>query len=128
VATIEAGTTTTLLGAQVVGMVTLVGTKTTDEAGIETIAVLGMLQTKLLETDDGTLVKSTMATEVDEAITMISLNGNEVTYESGTTTGDDQVVGTVTVCGTVTNELTGTSTTAVDGTDWMIDDGTQVGR
>jgi hypothetical protein len=46
------------------------------------------------------LVYEITAADGEEAIVMIELLGNDETQEIGTTTGDDQVVGTTTVTGT----------------------------
>jgi hypothetical protein len=77
--------------------------------------------------DVGTLVFEIIAIYGDEAETTTWLNGNELTHEIGTMTGDDQVDGTVTVDGTYKNELTGIETKAVVGTDWIKLDGSDDG-
>jgi len=47
----------------------------------------------------------------------ISVVGSDETKLIGTTTGDLHELGTATVAGTKTNELNGTATTALEGTD-----------
>jgi len=123
-ATAENGTTTTLLGAHDDGTVTLFGTKAMLDDGNDTTAVDGIEKTTESGTVDGTLVKSTMAIEL---ITTTWLNGNEVTNDNETATGEFHDDGTVTDDGTETNELTGTETTTDVGTDWITDDETQLG-
>jgi hypothetical protein len=73
------------------------------------------------------LVYSTIATDGDEAETTTSVLDNEVTHEIGTATGDDHVDGTVTDDGTKINELVGTVTRAVLGTETITDVGTDSG-
>jgi hypothetical protein len=51
----------------------------------------------------------------DDAIVITWLLGKDETHETGTTTGDDQVVGTTTVTGTETNDETLTETIALLG-------------
>jgi hypothetical protein len=85
----------------------------------ETTADVGTTDITLDGTYVGTLVYSMITAEGDEAIVIYFVDGNDETHETGTTTTEleAQVVGMTTVAGTNTNELTGTTTTAVDGTD-----------
>jgi hypothetical protein len=101
---------------------------TTADDGTEAMTDVG--------TESGTLVHETIATDGDEAATIIWVDGKLETNESGTTTGDDQVDGTVTVCGTetATDETTydenveaATVRTADDGTEATTDVGTDDG-
>jgi DICT domain-containing protein len=102
------------------GMVTDDGMKTNDEvATVETIEA-GTLKIYDEATDDGTLVYSTIANPaVVKRMTWVE--ANEATADVATTTGDDQTDGMVTDDGKVTK------VTALDGIDWMTDDGTDDG-
>jgi folate-binding Fe-S cluster repair protein YgfZ len=88
----------------------LTGTDTTIVDGTDWISVSG--------TESGTFVHKTITADVDEAIVISSVDGNEETHEIGTTTIDEEAhdVGTTTVFGTYTNDETGTLTMAVLGT------------
>jgi len=73
------------------------------------------------------LVHSTITADGDEAIVRTTDDGKLSTHETGTTTGETQVDGTVTTDGTVTNDEVGTETTAVDGTEAITEVGTEFG-
>jgi hypothetical protein len=96
----EAGTTTG--DDQVLGTATVVGTKTNDETGTVTTNELGTETTTLDGTDDGTLDEAMIAIDGDEAIMMNDDDDNDETSETGKTTGDDHVDGTVIEFGTET--------------------------
>jgi hypothetical protein len=83
------------------------------EAGTETIRLDG--------TDVGTLEYWTTTNDGDEVTTTICDVVNVPAYDNPITTGLDHVVGIVIDLGYVT------VTTAVDGTDWIKDDGYVVG-
>jgi len=64
-------------------------------------------------------VHSTITADGDDLMVIKSDDGSDETQDNGTTTAELEAheVGITTVAGTKTNELTGTSTIAVDGTD-----------
>jgi len=110
------------------------GTKTNDEVATVTTADDGTEAMTDVGTEFGTLVQATMATDGDEATTTTSVDDKLETHEIGTTTGDDQVDGMVTVAGTETETETdethcetATVTTALDGTEAMTEVGTEFG-
>jgi hypothetical protein len=88
--------------------------------GTEAIAVEG--------TEFGTLVQATMTEFGELAIVITNEAGSDETSEAATTTGELQELGTTTVAGTTTNELTATDTKFDDGIvpiiESGIDDGT----
>jgi hypothetical protein len=90
------------------------GTDEMTEAGTET--------TKLDGTEVGTLNDWTITNDGDEANVTSCYYVNNETYDNPTTTGIDHDDGSVTDDGYVT------VTTAVDGTDWIKDDGYDDGR
>jgi len=97
------------------------------EAGTETTAVLGTEAMIEVGTESGTLVHSTITADGDEAMVMTTDDGKLSTHETGTTTGLDQVDGTVTTDGTKTNDEVATVTTAELGTEAIKVDGTEFG-
>jgi hypothetical protein len=121
----ETGTTTGLDHES--GTMSEFGTKTNELVGTVLTCDDGIETTKLDGTLSGTADHETIATEGDEAGTMTSVAGNEETHDNGKATGDDQVDGTEIESGAATNELTGTATIAVLGTDWINDFGTDPG-
>jgi hypothetical protein len=114
----EIGTTTGELKLD--GITTDDGTKTYELVATVVILVAGMNKMALVGTDDGTLVLWTTANpEVDKRMTWV--DGNEVTTDVATTTGEDQTDGMVTDLGVLKK------VTADDGTDWTRLDGTDLG-
>jgi hypothetical protein len=95
--------------AHVLGTATVAGTQTNDEVGTVTTNELGTETMYFDGTELGTAVYETTAIDGDEARIIYSVDGNDVTNDTGTTTGLDHVDGTVTIG-------TETYTTAVDGT------------
>jgi hypothetical protein len=63
----------------------------------------------------------------EEATVMKTDDGKLLTCVKATTAGLDQLDGTTTVAGTVTNELTATETTALEGTEAITEVGTDSG-
>jgi hypothetical protein len=92
------------------GTTTVAGTYTNKDDGTVTINAVGTVTTTAVGTELGTFVYSTIATDGDDAIMITYVEGKSVTNEAGTTTGLDQVDGTV------TEFVTYNETTAVDGT------------
>jgi hypothetical protein len=84
------------------------------------MADLGTVKIMLEPTDDGTFVYSTTANPFDERM-ITSVDGSDETTDNGTTTGLENVVGKVTVDGTVTYVI------AEVGTVWIKLDGTYDG-
>jgi hypothetical protein len=79
-------------------------------------------------TESGTTDHETIATDGDEAGMMTSEAGKLETNETGTTTGETQVDGTVTIVGTLDGAtLKAETTIAVVGTEAITDDGTESG-
>jgi hypothetical protein len=86
-------------------------------AATVTIAEAGILAITVDGTESGTLVQATTATDGDEAGTTTWVDGKLATQVSGTTTGETQVDGTVTVFGTETlTETVETDTQVEAGT------------
>jgi hypothetical protein len=131
----EIGTTCGL--DQLVGTTTVTGTKTNDETATVTIAELGTEAITEFGTLFGTADHETIATDGDEARMITCDVESDETNDAGTATGDDHEAGMVTVFGTETDETvettyvdhseTATEITAVLGTDWMTDFGTDPG-
>jgi hypothetical protein len=78
--------------------------------------VLGILAKTLIGTLFGTLVQATITADGLLAIVIICDPGNDETKETGTTTGELQLLGTKTVAGTYTNDEAAIVITALDGT------------
>lgn len=94
----EIGTTTGLI--QLLGIVTVVGTKTKEETASVLTFELGIVWMTELETDLGTFDNETTTADGDEAIGATSLAESDETDEAGTTTGLVNELGTVTDDGT----------------------------
>jgi hypothetical protein len=75
----------------------------------------------------GRFEKEIITALVDVAIVTTSLDGNLLANEAGITIGLLQVVGTMTVAGTKTNEDDGTETILSEGTEVINTDGTELG-
>jgi len=97
-------------------------TSTTAVDGTDWITLVGTLL--------GIAVHSTITADGDDLMVINSDDGSEDTHDTGTTTAELEAheVGITTVAGTKTNELTGTSTIAPVGTDWITLDGTESGN
>jgi hypothetical protein len=84
-------------------------------------------------TDDGTefgrAVYSTITADGELKIVITSYDGKDETHEIGTTTAELEAHedGMTTVAGTNTNELTGMTIKAVDGTESIMELGTDAG-
>jgi hypothetical protein len=109
------------------GIVTIVGTVTHDVAGTVTTTVVGTEAITADETQSGTADHGTTMTDGDDETKATDDTGIYETIEAGTTTGDSNVDGIVTIVGTVTHDVAGMVSTLEDGIDTIMVDYTQSG-
>jgi hypothetical protein len=106
---------------------TVVGWTVTGDHDLAETVTRKVVGTEATTVDGTKVTKAAVTTIVLVPIQANPVDGKVEAYEAGTTTGDDQLSGTVMVVGTKTNCVEATLTTMVDGTVTTALDETQSG-